>query len=226
LTLAGPRSGLRRIETRLDFGVLATVFTFAALLNAFAMISPVYALEQWLARKLDMHVEWPILAALFVAALVIEPVILLGAAAAATRRRIGSHASLPAIATRFARSLVPIGFAVWLAHYGFHFFTGFLTVIPVSQNAALQALGTPLLGEPLWQLGGLPAAAVWPIELGFLSLGLVGSWLVAWSVAHELTSTRAWSAWLPFAALHGLLFASAVWIMSQPMDMRGTFLGG
>ncbi len=226
LTLTGPRSGLRRIENRLDFGILATVFTFAALLNAFAMISPVYALEQWVARRLGLHVEWPILAGLFAAALVIEPALLLGAAAAATRRGIGSQKSLTAIATRFARSLVPIGFGVWLAHYGFHFLTGFLTVVPVTQNAVLHATGTPLLGEPLWRLGGLPATMVWPIELGFLSLGLVGSWLVAWSVAHEVTSTRVWSAWLPFAVLHGLLFAVAAWIMAQPMDMRGTFLGG
>jgi len=35
--------------------VLATVFTFGALLNAFGMVSPVYALEAWLGRALGVR---------------------------------------------------------------------------------------------------------------------------------------------------------------------------
>jgi hypothetical protein len=121
---------------------------------------------------------------------------------------------------------VPIGFGIWLAHYGFHFLTGCLTVIPVAQNAVLQTLGRPLLGDPIWQLGGLPKSVVIPMEMGFLVLGLVGSWIVAWSVARELSPRRVWSSFVPWGLIHSMLFAFAVWIMNQPMDMRGTFLGG
>ncbi|MEO8164466.1 MAG: FesM, partial [Betaproteobacteria bacterium] len=183
LAASGTRSGIGKVERRFDFTVLATIFTFGALLNAFAMTSPVYALEQWVADATGLRVEWPILAGMFTVALVLEPAILLGTAAVLTRRCVDSRESTLAIVNHFARSLVPIGFGIWLAHYGFHFLTGFLTVIPVAQNAALQSFGWPMLGEPLWQLGGLPESVVFPMEVGFMGLGLLGSWIVAWSIA-------------------------------------------
>jgi hypothetical protein len=226
LARSGTRSGIGKVERRFDFTVLAAIFTFGALLNAFAMISPVYALEQGIADFTGLRLEWPILAGLFAVALVLEPALLLGAAALSTRWLAGSGESVPALVNRFARSLVPIGFGVWLAHYGFHFFTGCLTVIPVAQNAASQAFGRPLLGEPIWQLGGLPDSMVMPMEVGFLSLGLLGSWMVAWGIAQELSRRRVWSGFLPWAVVHLMLFVSGLWIMNQPMDMRGTFLGG
>ena len=201
------------------------MFVFGALLNAFAMVSPVYALEQAIADLTGLTVEWPILAFLFFAALVIEPLLLLGAAAILTRRWSGRGESLLDIVNRFARSLVPLGFGVWLAHYGFHFFTGVLTIIPVAQYA-VQELGWPIFGEPQWQLGGLPEAVVFPMEIGFLGLGLVGSLLVAWRIAAGFASSRAHRAFLPWAGVSLLLFASACWILTQPMDMRGTLLAG
>lgn len=226
LAASGSRSGVGVIERQLDFTVLATVFTFGALLNAFAMISPVYAVERWIAEATGLRVEWPILAGLFVVALIIEPAILLGTAGVATKRVTRSGESILQIIKHFARSLVPIGFGIWLAHYGFHFLTGWLTVIPVAQNAAIQTFGHPLLGEPLWQLGGLPESIVYLIELGLLGLGLLGSWLISWQLAQDFAPHRARAAFAPWAILHLLLFISAVWIMTQPMDMRGTFLGG
>lgn len=226
LTINGLRSGVGAVERRADLTLLITVFTFGALLNAFAMISPVYLLEQWLAAQTGLRVEWPILAALFVLLLVIEPALLLGAAAALSRRAAGGRTSLVSTVSQYARSLVPIGFGIWLAHYGFHFFTGAFTIVPVTQNALLHAFGRPLLGPPLWHWGGLPERVVYPMEVGFLLLGLVGSWAVGWSISRGFGRPRAWRAFAPWAAVHTLLFASALWIMSQPMEMRGTFLGG
>jgi hypothetical protein len=225
LAASGVRSGLGRIERRFDMTALATVFTFGALLNAFAMTSPVYALEQGIADVTGLRVEWPILAGLFAAALVLEPAILLGGAAAIARWGARSREPLLAIVNRFARSLLPLGFGVWLAHYGFHFFTGCLTVIPVTQDAAFDLFGRPILGEPLWALGGLPESLVFPMEIGFLGLGLLGSWMTGWAIAREMSPGRIWAAFAPWGALFLLLFVAAVWIMTQPMDMRGTFLG-
>jgi Fe-S-cluster-containing hydrogenase component 2 len=226
LTVGGARSGLGAVERRLDISVLFAVFTFGAVLNAFAMISPVYALEQWMARVTGLQVEWPILGAVFVLALVLEPALLLGGAAAWTRRAADSRDGVLVIVKQFARSIVPIGFGIWLAHYGFHFFTGFLTIVPVVQNAVLQTFGAALFGEPLWQMGGLPESIVFPMEVGFMSLGLLGSWAVAWSIAREYSSNRTKAVFAPWAVVNLLLYASAMWVMSQPMDMRGTFLGG
>ena len=221
----GPRSGLGRLENRFDFTALALVFTFGALLNAFAMTSPVYALEHWVAGWTGLTVEWPILGALFVVALVLEPALLLTAAALWTRAAAHLTEPLLAVVNRFARSLVPIGFGIWLAHYGFHFFTGMLTIVPVTQNAVLDACGVAWLGEPMWQLGGLPVAIVDPLEILLMVFGLVGSCLVAWRIACQTAPQRAAHAFAPWACLHVALFLAGCWIMAQPMDMRGTLIG-
>lgn len=226
LGVAGTRSGLGNVGRRLDFTALTVVFTFGALLNAFAMTSPVYAVEQWISQATGLLIEWPILAAIFAVGLVLEPAVVLLAAAAATRPFTDRPMRLLEIVNHFSRSLIPVGFGVWLAHYGFHFFTGFLTVIPVTQNAVLQWLGQPLLGEPLWHLGGLPESIVYPMELGFMGLGLLGSWLIAWTLAQQVSARRTIGGFAPWSVLHFVIFVCAIWIMTQPMDMRGTFLGG
>jgi ferredoxin len=225
LAIAGSRSGLGSLERRPDFSALIIVFTFGALLNAFAMISPVYVLEQWIAHQLGITIEWPILAGMFVVALVIEPIVLIGTAAVISQRASGTHRKLAVYTQHFMRSLIPLGFAIWLAHYGFHFFTGFLTVIPVTQHAVQQTFGTALLGSPQWQLGGMPESLVFVLEVGFMILGLCGACAVTLQVARNLGVPRAHAAAAPWIALHCLLFFMAMWILSQPMDMRGTFLG-
>jgi hypothetical protein len=157
--------------------------------------------------------------------LVVEPIVLLGGAAWMSRRLTSATESVWAISQRFARALVPLGFGIWLAHYGFHFFTGALTIIPVTQNAVRTATGRALLGEPLWQWGGLPESVVYPMELGFLGLGLLGSLMVAWRVAREFAPGGAIRGFIPWAFVVVLLFAAACWVLSQPMEMRGTFVG-
>jgi hypothetical protein len=61
--------------------------------------------------------------------------------------------------------------------------------------------------------------------MGFLGLGLLGSLLVAWRIAGREAPARAVAAFLPWAGLCLLLWGSAVWLMGQPMEMRGT-MGG
>ena len=42
----------------------------------------------------------------------------------------GSELALVPLAARYSYALVPLGLGMWLAHYGFHFFTGILTIVP------------------------------------------------------------------------------------------------
>lgn len=217
------RSGIGRLSRRPDYAALTTVFTFGALLNAFGMVSPVYAVETWLASVLHVGHEAPVLGVLFAFALVVEPLVLLGAAGWLTRRLTAPDEGLVPLTMRYAYALAPLGFGVWLAHYSFHFFAGLLTFIPVAQNALVD-IGAPLLGAPQWNLVGLPAAWVFPIELGFLGLGTMGSLLVAYRIAEEKAPKRAKLAFAPWAALCLLLFLAALWLLSQPMEMRGTIL--
>lgn len=220
----GFRSGIGQLHKRPDMAALVLVFTFGALLNAFAMVTPVYALEQWLAQQLRVQTEAPVLGLLFAVGLVLEPLALLGAAAWLTRRAAGRNEALVSLAMRYAFALVPLGFGVWLAHYAFHFLTGFLTIVPVVQ-LVLRDLGL-LAGASGWSLGaGLPPALVQPLEFGFIALGLFGTLLVAWQLAQRDAPRRTWRAWLPWAGLALVLATCAFWLMAQPMEMRGVVVG-
>ena len=77
------------------------------------------------------------------------------AQASHTRRLTRSSMRVKDIAVRYAYALIPFGTGVWLAHYGFHFLTGLLTIVPVTQSAAIDAAGRALLGEPNWRWVGM-----------------------------------------------------------------------
>ena len=219
------RSGIGRFSRRNDLAALAVAFTFGALLNAFGMITPVYAVERSMARALHINHLAPILALLFTAFLIGEPLILLGGAAWLTRIRSYSQRGLLPLAVRYSYALVPLGVGMWLAHYGFHFLTGFLTVVPLVQST-LASLGFPILGEPQWTLTGMPKSFVLPMEMGFLFLGLVGSLAVTYRLAEEDAPGQPYAALAPWAIVSVILWIGAMWLITQPMDMRGTFISG
>src|SRR4030095_13970651 len=97
--------------------------------------------------------------------LVLMPVLFVGLAAWLTNRWRAEQKGVLANGVQYAYVLVPLGFGIWLAHYGFHFLTGLYTVIPVTQNAAA-SLGWPVLGTPRWSLVGLPKNVVHAFEYG------------------------------------------------------------
>jgi ferredoxin len=216
------RSGIGFFSKRKDLAALALLFLFGALLNAFGMVSPVYAVESWLAQRMGTAHEAPVLGVLFLGALVVEPVVLLGLTAWLSRLGAGTREPLLPRVTRFSYSLIPLGFGVWLAHYLFHLLTGFWTFVPV-----VQTLLQPWLGAPRWTLTGLPVGIVRPLEFWLLGLGLLGSLLTAWRIAEgEAPETgRTLRIFLPWAGLCLLLAGIAMWLLVQPMEMRGTFLG-
>jgi len=234
------RSGIGYVSRRKDLAALAIVFTFGALLNAFGMVSPVYALETWLGRMLHVNHEAPVLGVIFAFFLIMEPVLLLGLAAWLTRVWVGGasaggastgrawagrqHALLP-LAVRYTYGLVPLGFGMWLAHYCFHFLTGLYTLIPVTQNA-IASLGRPFLGEPRWSLTGLPANVVQVVEIGFLVLGFAGSLVVTYGLAEDDSPNKPLRAFLPWAAVCLVLWCASMWLVFQPMEMRATLMSG
>lgn len=217
------RSGVGRFSRRADLAALVVIFTFGALLNAFGMVSPVYAVERWLAARLHVHNEAIVLAVIFVVALGVIPAIAVGGTSILTRATTKSNRALRAIAVPYAYSLAPIGLGMWAAHYTFHFLTGLFTVVPVAQRAVAD-LGRPLLGAPRWSLSGLPAHVVYPMEIGFIALGLVGSGIAAWRIAEREDRDHAMRAFAPWAAVCVAIACAAWWLMSQPMEMRGTFV--
>lgn len=225
LMIDPPRSGIGWFSKRRDIAVLVTLFTFGALLNAFGMVSPVYAVEQWLSAMLHLNREAPVLAIIFIFFLVLEPLVLLGVAAWLTRAWGGVRLGLVPLAVRYSYTLAPVGFGMWLAHYGFHFFSGLYTVVPVTQNL-LSSLGWAGLGSPAWRLTGIPSRFIQPLEIGFLLLGLAGSLLVAYRLAEQDAPQTVLSAFFPWASVSVILFLASLWLMYQPMEMRAMLMGG
>jgi hypothetical protein len=56
-------------------------------------------------------------------------------------------------------------------------------------------------------------------------LGLLGSLLLSYRLAEDEPSARRGRVFAVWAALCVALWVSGLWLMSQPMEMRGTFLG-
>lgn len=221
------RSGIGRLTERRDIATLAVLFAFGGLLNAFAMTAPVFDLERRLARVMGSTSEASVLAALFVIALGAAPLALVGGAASVTRRLTRQTSpSVGQIAVRYACALIPFGFGVWLAHFGFHLLTGALTIVPVTQSAMINVVGWAALGDPLWQWTGMQPGAVFPIQLGFILLGTIGSLALSYLISERDYPARPVSAAVPWAVVAIVLATAAVWILSQPMEMRGMGLSG
>ena len=220
-------SGVGAPLTRIDLAALVVVLVFAAFVNAFGMVAPVYDLELWLAAQLGVTSEPVVLGVLFVVGLVALPFALVTLAAWASRALVAGEETLAATATRYSFALVPIGLGMWLAHYGFHFLVGALTAIPVVQSF-LADFGILLLGSPRWELAAIvPSSWLVPLELLLLELGMLVSLTVGYRLAREQQGTvsEAIRALLPWAALIVLLFFTGAWLMTQPMEMRGMILG-
>jgi ferredoxin len=224
LTIDPRRSGIGRFSRRTDISALAMLFVFGALMNAFGMVSPVYGFERWLSSVLNIRNQTAILGAVFALVVILEPLLLLGGAAAITKHWAGVRRNWLPLLTRYSYALVPLGFGIWLAHYGFHLLTGLYTVVPLTQKALLSVTGRALLGNPEWTLVGLPTRLVQPIEYGFLLLGLFGSLTMTHELAEQDCSLRWVKAFVPWAVVSVLLFGAAAWLIAQPMDMRATFL--
>lgn len=221
------RSGIGALAQRRDIAALVVVFVFGGLVNAFGMVTPAVTVERWLAGAIGVTHEAPVLAVLFAVMLVAVPVALLGTAGALTTVVTGAPLSTAGrVSMRYVYGLIPLGCAIWLSHYGFHLLTGALTVVPVTQRAAIDLFGWPMLGDPLWRWTGMQPGSVFPLEVGVIVLGSIGSLGVTHLIAerddtdHAVRATGVWA-----VAILGLALA-ALWILSQPMDMRGLGVAG
>ncbi|MGE3269903.1 MAG: FesM [Chloroflexota bacterium] len=217
------RSGIGKLAERPDLAALVLVIVFGGLVNAFGMVSPVYALAAWLATTLGTDSEALIVLLIVVAGTIVAPAVLVGLTALVSRSLSKSRRPVIQLATLYSFALAPVGFGMWLAHYSFHFFAGALTIVPLFQTY-LTDIGVPGLGAPRWDLAEIMSPA-WSstAESLFLLLGLAGSLLAADRIARTQMRNRrrARIAFLPWAALIVGLWLAGVWLMGQPMEMRG-----
>lgn len=219
-----PRSGVGRWSRRPDLAALVLVLVFGSFVNAAGMVGPVVGVQDRLAVALGLHPTL-VYSTGFVLALLLVPAALVAAATALGRWWSGDPGCRIEVAACFAFALVPLGCGMWLTHYTFHFLTSAGTIIPVSQRF-IADLGFSFLGEPAWGCGCCVAVASWllRLEIVFLDLGLLLSLYAGYRIALERGTEyrKALPAFAPWAALMVLLFAVGIWIVFQPMEMRGT----
>ncbi len=218
------RSGLGRLSQRPDLAALAVLLSFGAFANAAGMVGPVVEwqgrLSSWLGLKSPLFA----VTAFYLLALVLLPLVLLGGCALLARWW-GRLTETPLrLALRFSYALVPLGFSMWLAHYGFHFLTSWDAALPTAQRFLGDA-GLSV-GEPAWLMSCCRPIGDWLIKLEilFLDLGLLLSLYTAYRIARTRTAraSHLLGALAPWVLLLLLLFAVGIWIIFQPMQMRGT----
>ncbi len=202
---------------RPDLAALVVVLVFGAFANAAGMVGPV-------ADRLD---SLPTITLFYLSAVVALPLIAVGTAAALSRwwGRLGM--GVRESATRFVYGLVPLGFAMWLAHYSFHFLTSYDAAVPAAQRFAADR-GWVGLGSPEWGRACCRPVAdgLLHLEILCLDFGLLLSLYATFRIARgrSVPPARALGAAAPWAVLALLLFALGIWIIFQPMQMRGTLL--
>jgi cytochrome c oxidase assembly factor CtaG len=222
------RSGVGRLAQRPDLAALALVLVFGAFVNAAGMVGPVVDWHERLRSALDWRSQLPGITLFYFLFLIAVPAAAVAVAAALGRWWGRLPASWLQVATRYAFALMPLGFGMWLAHYSFHFLTSYDVALPAVQRFAGD-LGWAGLGEPEWAAACCRPAGAWlpRLEIVFLDLGLLLSLYTGHRIAVTQTPGpwRAFKALAPWALLMVLLFAAGVWIVLQPMQMRGTLEG-
>jgi cytochrome c oxidase assembly factor CtaG len=219
------RSGLGRFGKRTDLAALVVILVFGAFANAAGMVGPVVSGRDRLDLLLGEPSPFVTTTLFYIVALVMLPLLLVGGAALLSRKWSSSADTFIAVATRYSYALVPLGFGMWLSHYSFHLLTSYDTVVPTTARF-FSDWGSHILGRPHWVAGCCRAAVdgMLQLEIVFLDLGMLLSLYTGYRIAAVQAPRwpqRLWG-FAPWAALIVLLFAAGVWIIFQPMQMRGT----
>jgi cytochrome c oxidase assembly factor CtaG len=224
------RSGLGWFSQRPDLAALVLLLVFGSFANAAGMVVPVLEWQEQLTSELRQRSSLLVTSLYYGFSLLVLPPLLVGISAVSCRWWGQLKISLVEVATRFSYAFVPLGFGMWLAHYSFHFLASFDGTIPALQRF-WSDLGWAALGDPEQGCACCTPVANWlpRLEILFLDLGLLLSLYSAYRIA--LTQSQRLSQALrllaPWALLMVLLFAAGIWIVLQPMQMRGTmFTGG
>jgi cytochrome c oxidase assembly factor CtaG len=225
LSADGYRSSIGRWARRPDVAALVLLLVVGAFVNAAGMVEPVVTAEGAVSARLGIGSMLPVVTGFTVGALaILGPMV--AVLCGLISRALGTlRASWREDVCRFVLSLVPLGFAMWCAHFLFHLFSGLPTALPVAQRVA-NDLGVNAIGVPQWASAGIASDALMRLEILLLDGGLLLTLYVGWRIARALavSSQRALGALFPWAAFATALYAVGVWLVFQPMQMRGMMM--
>ena len=220
-------SSIARIGSRADIAALLTLLTFGAFANAVGMTSPWLDFVDQTTLQFGLRSTTIVEILFLLVAIVVLPSFVVGATAWLSARYAKSNwrESL----CRGAHALVPIGAAMWCVHWFYHLATGAATGIPVVQRAINDAGESWFgianwVGIPQWSDSCCGPTPTWliPLELVILQLGLLVSGWMVWRGPSDRAGMRGVLVAIPWWALALGLWIAGVWIVLQPMQMRGS----
>ncbi len=132
---------------------------------------------------------------------------------------VGSKAAWKDLTCSFTLALVPIGFSMWVAHFSNHFLAGWSSILPAVARFISHASSANFPQE--WIPNWLPS-----LELCILDFGLLLTLYVAWRIARSFSTGdgMALATLSPWAVLAGALYSIGIWIVFQPMQIRGMLM--
>jgi uncharacterized protein (TIGR03382 family) len=123
------------------------------------------------------------------------------------------------IAGGFGVLLAPLGFSMWAAHFLFHFLHGLFAPWPVFQRAASDVGLSP--APPDWSAAPGLMADTTGLGILLLNAGCLYSLWLLWKKSCTAAPVRPAGIFMPWAVLVLLVYAFGVWLVFQPMEMRG-----
>jgi cytochrome c oxidase assembly factor CtaG/ferredoxin len=218
---------LRLPSTQIAYTAMALTFSFAAFVNAAAMVGPVVEIEHSLTAWLGTEGRLPAVTLEFLVALVGFPILAAGVCARIGRRLAHLELGVVPLISQLAPCLVPIGFSMWLVHFGFHLVTGIETIGPAFSRVA-EDLGLVADARDSIRFTsiGISSEGILGLGIGVLGIGLLWSIFVAWREARAVVGSprRAAALALPWVGVAVLLYCAGIWILQQPMEMRGMLM--
>ncbi len=204
---------------RLPVMIMGVLLTVYGLMNAIAMIPPYYSYAQFVADSLHTDSELLVLSLFFLGFAVIG--LSLSTIFAVLADLAGGKGFKPKIAfMRWGYVTVALGFGFWTAHYLFHFLTGALSIFPIFEHFfAYRGFNI----DPNWRMSQfVPSKWLFPLTAGISTLYAFLASFVAIKISLRDFKDRGVLAMWPML-IYILIFAVfGVWILAQPMEMRGT----
>jgi hypothetical protein len=213
------RSSVGGFSRRSDIAVLAGVFVAGAFVNAAAMTAPLAGWQRDVGIRLGEWGSGAFVALVYAVMLLLLPGLAGLACGGISCRLAGLAGRAGEVARGFSVALAPLGFSMWVAHFGFHFLTGFFTPVPVAGRVAGE-LG--MRGVPVdWQVPTLAFPGLPGLQILILNVGVLFSLWMLWRKSLATAGRRAGLFVLPWALLALGLYAVGLWIIFQPMELRG-----
>lgn len=216
------RSSVWQFARRPDLAALVLVFVFAAFASSGAMVAPVVRWGDLLRESLGDAAASALTTMVFFGVVLALPAVLAAACAVAGTRLSGTGGRWREVACGFSAALAPLGFGMWVAHFVFHLLAGSGTALPVVRRV-VRDLGIPA-GPPEWNVSTLVFAGLPGLQILLLDAGCLLSLWILWRKSKAIAPTRAWRLFLPWLILAIALYAAGIWILFQPMEMRGTLI--